>query len=304
MNSITISGVPHVYEFTPCQNASSQNKPVLIFIHGWLLSRHYWQPLIEKLKTQYACLSYDLRGFGDSLGSESADCTPSSQYDLASYADDLKLLLQELKIEQAWLIGHSLGGSIALWNAYCCPQQIKGVICVNAGGGIYLKEEFERFRNAGMKIVKQRPSWLCKIPLIDIIFARTMVVKPLERKWGKQRVLDFVKADEKAALGSLMEATTEEQVHLLPQLVSQLEQPAYFIAGDQDQVMELKYVHHLASFHSLFDPHGQNVIEVSNCGHFAMLEHPEIVSEKIKGILECHDNYSVSKTSPPLSSHY
>jgi 2-succinyl-6-hydroxy-2,4-cyclohexadiene-1-carboxylate synthase len=303
MNSITISGVPHVYEFTPCQSATSTNTPVLIFIHGWLLSRYYWQPLIEKLTSQYACLSYDLRGFGDSLALDPEDSSLSSKYDLASYAHDLKLLLQELKIEQAWLIGHSLGGSIALWNAYCCPRQIQGVICVNAGGGIYLKEEFERFRNAGMKIVKQRPSWLCKIPLIDLIFARTMVVKPLDRRWGKQRVLDFVKADEKAALGSLMEATTEEQVHLLPQLVSQLEQPTYFIAGDQDKVMELKYVHHLASFHSLFEPHGQNVIEVSNCGHFAMLEHPEIVSEKIKDILEYHDHSGLTDAPPPLSSY-
>ena len=182
------------------------------------LSRHYWQPIIKNLTEKYSCLSYDLRGFGDSLSRENQynSSSENTKYDLASYANDLKLLLKELNIKKAWLIGHSLGGSIALWNAYFSPQQIQGVICINAGGGIYLKEEFERFRKAGAKIVKKRPQWLCHIPFIDLIFARTMVVKPLARHWGRQRVLDFVKAEEKAALGSLMETTTQEQVNKLP----------------------------------------------------------------------------------------
>ncbi len=285
MKSINISGVSHIYDFIPSKNPDSSHTPVLIFIHGWLLSRHYWQPMINKLSEKYACLSYDLRGFGDSLNTENENS--SAKYDLASYAEDLKILLQKLNIEQAWLIGHSLGGSIAIWNAHCCPHQVQGVICVNAGGGIYLKEEFERFRNAGAKIVKKRPQWLSYVPFMDLIFARTMVAQPLARAWGRQRLLDFVKADEKAALGSLLDATTEEQVHLLPQMVSRLPQPTYFIAGDQDQVMELKYVHHLASFHPLFEQ-GQNVIKISNCGHFAMVEHPEIVTSNVSSILERH----------------
>lgn len=296
MQTINISGVHHVYDFIPSKNAKSSDNPVLIFIHGWLLSRHYWQPIINQLTENFSCLSYDLRGFGDSLPKKPQN--DHCKYDLASYAEDLKILLQELKIEQAWLVGHSLGGSIALWNAYCCPTQVKGVICVNAGGGIYLKEEFERFRNAGAKIVKKRPQWLCYLPFIDFLFARTMVVQPLARSWGRQRVLDLVRADEQAALGSLLEATTEEQVHLLPQVVSQLKQPTYFIAGEQDKIMELKYVHHLASFHSLFEYQGQNVITLPNCGHFAMLEHPDLVSSKINSILENHHgDHSVVQAS-------
>jgi 2-succinyl-6-hydroxy-2,4-cyclohexadiene-1-carboxylate synthase len=39
---------------------------VLVFVHGWLLSRGYWQPLIDRLSPHYQCLSYDLRGFGRS----------------------------------------------------------------------------------------------------------------------------------------------------------------------------------------------------------------------------------------------
>lgn len=306
MPSITILETPHIYELTA---PTDPKLPVLVFVHGWLLSRHYWQPVVQLLKSQYQCLIYDARGFGESqisrrshqqnrsatsVNKSLADANhnyPGSKaknlqnYSLCAYAEDLKHLLESLKIERAWIIGHSLGGSIALWAADLYPEVIKGVICLNAGGGIYLKEEFERFRNAGQKLVKFRPRWLTCIPFLSFLFSRMMVARPLQLKWGRQRVLDFIKADEEAALGALLESTTEAEVHLLPQLVSRLEQPVYFIAGDKDMVMEIKYVNHLASFHHLFASFDSNVFQIDNCGHLGMIEAPEEVASIVKQIL-------------------
>lgn len=279
MPSIDISGATHAYDFLPAQ--SDKTAPVLVLIHGWLLSRQYWQPLVEQLSLNYSCLCYDLRGFGDSK-----TVSPTrSDYSLTSYAHDLKQLLEELNIEQAWLVGHSLGGSIALWGAKCCSERVKGVICLNAGGGVYLKEEFDRFRQAGQQLVKYRPQWLPYVPLIDVLFTRAMVAQPLSRRWGRQRVVDFVKADAVAAIGSLLESTTEAEVHKLPQLVSQLQQPVYFIAGEKDTIMEPKYVGHLASFHYLFQCRGENLIQIPNCGHMSMVEKPQQVVTIMEEIL-------------------
>ncbi|MEA5534122.1 alpha/beta hydrolase [Crocosphaera sp. XPORK-15E] len=303
MPTIDILGVPHAYELT--SQSPKPSAPVLIFIHGWLLSRQYWSPLIEQLSPDYACLTYDLRGFGDSQPltlnpyssvnspNQSEDiplnCQNLSPYTLAAYGKDLNVLLQKLEIERAWLIGHSLGGSIALWGADICPERVQGVICLNAGGGIYLKEEFERFRSAGKQLIKFRPSWLSYIPLIDLLFSRIMVASPLERRWGRQRVLDLMRANTEAALGSLLDSTTETEVHLLPQIVSRLQQPVYFFAGEQDTVMEPKYVQYLASFHELFNYQGNNVIELPSCGHMSMIEQPELLGEKILKILMTHE---------------
>ena len=302
MPSITILETPHIYELTA--PVANPKLPVLVFVHGWLLSRHYWQPLVALLQSEYQCLIYDARGFGDSqltrmpkapivaeltssMNSENVE--PSIRnYSLSSYADDLACLLKDLSIENAWLVGHSLGGSVALWAADLYPEIVRGVICLNAGGGIYLKEEFERFRNAGQQLVKFRPRWLSFVPFLDFAFSRMMVARPLARKWGRQRVLDFVKADEAAAMGALLESTTEAEVHLLPQLVSRLQQPVYFIAGDRDKVMEVKYVNHLASFHHLFASGDSNVFQLENCGHLGMIEAPDEVASIVNRVLDKH----------------
>ncbi|MEM8605318.1 MAG: alpha/beta hydrolase [Cyanobacteria bacterium P01_H01_bin.121] len=309
-----------IYKLTPPRDSAC----VLVFIHGWLLSDAYWQPLIEQLALHYQCLSYDLRGFGPEPARQSnpkarrGKAVPSNSqapsgettiratlrqanataiqvpsYTPEAYAHELAALLESLSLESVWLVGHSLGGTIALWCAAHYPDLVKGVTCVNAGGGIYLREEFERFRNAGRQLVKLRPRWLCNLPLLDLAFTRASVVQPLERHWGRQRLLDFVLADYDAALGALLDSTTEEQVHRLPQLVANLAQPVYFIAGDKDPIMEPKYVRHLASFHPLFNERGENLIELADCGHLAMLEQTDLLASKLQSILAQHLNTQV-----------
>ncbi|MEM7580821.1 MAG: alpha/beta fold hydrolase [Mastigocoleus sp.] len=300
MASIDISGVSYAYELTKRKSYPH----ALVFIHGWLNSREYWQPLISRLSIDFQCLSYDLRGFGESrseqktsLDQESAYLNVNSvssnfvndsfesAYTPAAYAQDLRLLLEHLDIKSAWLVGHSLGGTIALWGASQMPDTVKGVICINSGGGIYLKEAFEKFRSAGQRFLQVRPRWLSQIPLIDLLFTRNSVAQPLDRQWARQRVIDFVVADPEAAIGTLLDSTTEEEVNILPQLVSELNLPVYFVAGANDKVMEPKYVKHLASFHQLFQYCGDNVIEIADCGHFAMLEQPDVVAEHIRSIV-------------------
>ncbi len=308
MATIEILGVPHAYELT----VPTSYPYTLVFVHGWLNSRGYWEPVISRLSADFQCLSYDLRGFGESQSKKYTDFIHQgvsfelgsihrsdfvnpfeSLYTPAAYAQDLTVLLEQLNITSAWLVGHSLGGTIALWGTAQKPDRIRGVICINSGGGIYLKEAFEQFRLAGQRFLQIRPRWLSQVPLIDLLFSRASVVRPLERYWARQRIIDFISADPEAALGALLDSTTEDEINRLPQLVSQLKQPIYFLAGAQDKVMEPKYVHHLASFHPLFQYSGNNVIEIPNCGHLAMLEQPDAVADHIRSIVFQHSEIGV-----------
>lgn len=306
MECAEVLGVPHAYELTPPVESGS----VLVFIHGWLLSRRYWEPLVEDLAPSFQCLTYDLRGFGESkidadsspdgvdvrtaisIGTQPSlvqSCLSKSvqtPYTPAAYAQDLILLLKQLNLSRVWLVGHSLGGSIGLWAAALAPSGlVEGTICLNSGGGIYIKEAFDRFRNAGKQMLGFRPSWLPYVPCLDLVFSHVMVSQTLARQWGKQRVIDFVAANYEAALRSLLDSTLPEEVHLLPQIVAQIRQPVYFLAGQQDRVMELKYVYHLASFHHSFQEGYQNVIEIPECGHMGMLEQREAIAHSIRAIL-------------------
>lgn len=323
VKSVDILGFPHAYELS----APTNSPTALVFVHGWLLSHAYWRPVIHRLSLEYQSLAYDLRGFGASqaypeaklkrdrsvvqdavlekasvgvsnvsvastLSLESIHLEPASslaKYTPAAYAQDLLLLLQQLNITKAWLVGHSLGGSIALWAAHQRPDLVAGVICVNAGGGIYLKEEFERFRTAGQQLVKYRPRWLAYLPLMDLPLTRLNVAQPIDRQWGRQRLLDLLSADPEAAIGALLNSTTEAEVNRLPQIVSRIRQPVHFIAGANDTIIEPKYVHHLASFHPLFECCSNNVSEIPNCGHLALVEQPDAVVSEIRSVLKKYE---------------
>ena len=79
MLTANIAGVNHAYELTDNRSeavkteAPSTGTPTLVFVHGWLLSRAYWKPLIAQISPQSRCLTYDLRGFGDSVKPSALD---------------------------------------------------------------------------------------------------------------------------------------------------------------------------------------------------------------------------------------
>ncbi len=272
MAQIFVRNVPQFYLLTPAIASAIERDFVLVFLHGWLLSSAYWQPLIDQLQCHVRCLSYDLRGFGQSL-------TSTCPHTLVSYIEDLAEILDRLQIAKVWLVGHSLGGTLALWGAHLMAERVLGVVCINSGGGIYIDQDFRKLRWAGRIIAYARPQWLAYLPWLADQFAKDSVHQPLAWHWGKQRVKDFVSADLRAVLGILLDSTTEREVHLLPQLVAGLKQPAYFVAGECDRIMQAKFVKHLASFHPLFQQGEPNYWEIANCGHIAMLEHADLIRD-------------------------
>ncbi|MFX0167821.1 MAG: alpha/beta fold hydrolase [Candidatus Hodarchaeota archaeon] len=81
--------------------------PPLVFIHGWAASQRFWKHQIQQFRASYRVLAYDLRGHGDSD-------KPKTGYQVSDHVEDLKTLLKCEKINNPVLIGHSLGGIIAL----------------------------------------------------------------------------------------------------------------------------------------------------------------------------------------------
>ena len=89
----------------------------LFLIHGIGASRASFAGLVQHLKPEYRCISYDLRGHG-------ASPTPKPPYTLDDLVEDLEALRRELGIEKAHFAGHSLGGMIGPAYARRYPQHV------------------------------------------------------------------------------------------------------------------------------------------------------------------------------------
>ena len=92
--------------------------PVIILIHGMFGSLSNLGMLARPLVDQYRVISVDLRNHGDS---------PHEQkMDIPAMAADIVELMDDLHIDSATLIGHSLGGKVAMQVALNCPARVAG----------------------------------------------------------------------------------------------------------------------------------------------------------------------------------
>jgi len=97
----------------------------IILIHGYLMSSYMWRHNMEHLAQAHRVIVPCLAGFGWSELGE-------GPYDAASQAMRLVGLLDVLGIERAHLVGHSMGGAIALWLAGHQPQRVERLVLVDA----------------------------------------------------------------------------------------------------------------------------------------------------------------------------
>lgn len=227
---------------------------LLVCIHGWLLAGRLWDPLVAHWQGQRQCWCPDLPGFGQ------ASRPKALQPSLVSYG---RWLAEAIRLQAGQrpvvLIGHSLGGSIVLHAAELLGEQVRGLVQVGFGGGIYQPRPFALVRRSGALFLKLRPRWLAHVPAAEAI------ASPL-------------RADLHAARGLLACSMRRQSVARLPALVSRLQPPSLWIAGSHDQVMEPRYVRHLAGF-----AQSHSLIELSGAGHLPMRQMPARLAAAIDG---------------------
>ena len=101
--------------------------PVVLFIHGILGSHRSWVHLIDRMGDDQRVLMPDLFGHGHSA-------KPMGDYSLGGHAGTLRDLLDRLDIERVTLVGHSLGGGIAMEFYYLFPERVERLVLVASGG--------------------------------------------------------------------------------------------------------------------------------------------------------------------------
>jgi pimeloyl-ACP methyl ester carboxylesterase len=118
--SVDIHGRPVTY-------AECGEGPVLLLIHGIAGEYANWREVMEPLARNHTVLAPDLPGHG-------ASAPGGGDYSIGAMASALRDVMVTLEHERATLVGHSLGGGVAMQFAYQFPEMTERLVLVNSGG--------------------------------------------------------------------------------------------------------------------------------------------------------------------------
>ena len=120
MSTIELHGHPVTYH-------QAGEGPVLVLLHGITSSSRTWRAVMPQLAETHTVVAPDLLGHGESA-------KPRGDYSLGSYASGVRDLLAALGHDRATVVGHSLGGGIAMQLSYQFPERVERLVLVNSGG--------------------------------------------------------------------------------------------------------------------------------------------------------------------------
>lgn len=247
--------------------------PDMVLIHGFTGNLAVWHLQIAPLLwDDFRMLTYDLRGHGYSD-------TPPTGYTADDMANDLYLLLDQLEIDRAYLVGHSFGADIALYFAYHHPDRVKSVVAIEAALPALIplrsREDWEGW-DYWVKVLEQAGYPVPPERRMDINFLIRLSLS-MPKKWGplqglprdpmrSLRLLDTTTVGhDSQVVGSL----TLDNIPNIQSLVDLVYNDGSAFLGTYDYLRE-----HL--------PHARpTLLPPSEWGHFGLLEQPKLVAQHL-----------------------
>jgi pimeloyl-ACP methyl ester carboxylesterase len=101
-----------------------QGEPTLVFIHGWSCDSNYWREQVPVFKQRYTVVTVDLAGHGGTDGSR-------TEWTIRNFGQDVVTALSTVPSEQLILVGHSMGGPVAIEAARKLGKRVVGIIGVD-----------------------------------------------------------------------------------------------------------------------------------------------------------------------------
>lgn len=97
----------------------------LVLVHGMACDRQFMAPQLRAFSAAHRVVSFDLRGHGESDA-------PHQEYTIDGFADDVLWMCDRLQISQPVIIGHSIGGIVALALAARRPDWVRGIVAIDS----------------------------------------------------------------------------------------------------------------------------------------------------------------------------
>jgi pimeloyl-ACP methyl ester carboxylesterase len=138
---LVYKGVKVSYDFR-----KKKGKITVVLLHGFLESRKVWGDYVKELSKKYAVLNIDLLGHGDT------ECT-AYVHTMEEMADMVRTVLKTHDVRKGFLVGHSMGGYVALAFAEKYPDNVRG-ICLFNSSAFSDSSQKQKDRDRAIKVVK------------------------------------------------------------------------------------------------------------------------------------------------------
>jgi pimeloyl-ACP methyl ester carboxylesterase len=184
---VTTEGIVH-YE------VDGRGKPILL-LHGWLSSWGLWRDTMLALSAErrYRIYALDFWGFGDSA----KDIVQS--FNIDSYVSMVDQFMDKMGIVQAPIIGHSMGGTVALSLALECPWRVEKIVVVGSpvqGSSLNVLLKLGSFRPIANLIWRMPSALLFGFKVFSSILAKDgrRVYQVLKRDFSQTNVEAFLRS--------------------------------------------------------------------------------------------------------------
>ena len=255
-----INGVDLSYE------VAGQGEEV-VFLHGYTGSSQDWINQVPVLSPKYRVITPDQRGHG-----KSAAPSGDGDYSMQIFRDDVFTLLKMLNVRQCCLVGHSLGGFIALEFALAHPDMLTGLVLVDTSSG-----EFER--PAGFAELRQKLDELARSQGVEAAFEYEAANNPtrIERfqKHPEQREIVRRKMLMTSVDGYVYIAKAMGKWQPVTARISEIKVPTLIYWGDED----LPFFNAVQILKEGIA--GSELITVNGVGHSPHEEAPDVFNEAL-----------------------
>ena len=252
----------HRVSYRTGENGVDHERPVLLLVHGMAGSSATWRAAMPALAQHYTVVAPDLLGHGTSD-------KPRNDYSLAAHANRLRDLMVALGIERATVVGHSLGGGIAMQLAYQYPERCERLVLVSSGGlGPEVSWLLRALTFPGAEYVLPFlfPAWARRIG--DAVAQRLRLLglgtRHFEEEWRSYVAL--AESDTRDAFVRTLRSVVDlsgQSVSAHDRLYLACRLPTLIIWGRRDHVLP---VHHAESAHEAIPGSRLEIFERS--GHF------------------------------------
>jgi pimeloyl-ACP methyl ester carboxylesterase len=255
--------------------------PPVVLIHGMVNSSRHWEEVALRLADRYTVIAPDLIGHGDSAAVR-------GDYSIGAHAASIRDLLAVIGIERATIVGHSLGGGVAMQFFYQFPQRTERLVLVSSGGLGH--DVSPLLRSAALPGMSGLIGLVAHRRILDALWELGNRLRAREHSKGVyvQAIVRALRPLEQPGARAAFLHTLRSVIDVHGQRVSAVDRlyllgsmPTMVVWGERDHTIPLEHgrAMHEAVPHSRFET-------LPRAAHFPHLEDPEGLAQVLLDFLE------------------